>query len=165
MCNAHHAHLGQHRVNYKFMKEHCILPSFLPLLLNKKRFEKIACIRSHHLHLQWKFKLWAGKFAWGVKAKHCWALSTNFLFSKVCCQHPAMFCLYTSSKLYRHNLNFQWRWRWWDRMQAIFLNNFYFIDDYDEYAFSVWYRFCRIWSSADTEHVDFLYEPFLNAVW
>ena len=30
------------------------------------------------LHLQWKFKLWAGKFAWGVKAKHCWAQSTNF---------------------------------------------------------------------------------------
>ena len=25
-----------------------------------------------------KFKLWAGKFSWGVKAKHCWTLSTNF---------------------------------------------------------------------------------------
>ena len=40
-----------------------------------------------------------GKFAWGVKAKHCWVMSPNFLFSKVCWQCPAMFCLYTSSKL------------------------------------------------------------------
>ena len=30
-----------------------------------------GCLDSiHHLHLQWKFKLWAGEFAWGVKAKH-----------------------------------------------------------------------------------------------
>ena len=28
-------------------------------------------------------------------------MSTNFLFSKVCWQRPAMFCLYTSSKLSR----------------------------------------------------------------
>ena len=39
------------------------------------------------------------KFAWDVKAKHCWAMSTEFSLSKVCWQHPAMFCLYTSSKL------------------------------------------------------------------
>ena len=80
-------------------------------------------IQSHHLHLQWKFKLWMGKFAWGVKAKHCWALSTNYLYSKVCWQHPAMFCLYTFPA---HNLNFHWiwRWKWWDRIQAIFLNLF-----------------------------------------
>ena len=45
-----------------------------------------------------KFKLWTGKFAWGVKAKHCWAFH---LFSKVCWHHPAMFCLITSSKLSR----------------------------------------------------------------
>ena len=45
--------------------------------------KEIAWIWSHHLHLQWKFKLWAGKFTWGDKAKHCWVLSTNFLFSKV----------------------------------------------------------------------------------
>ena len=25
-----------------------------------------------------------------------------------------------------NNLNFHWRWRWWDRIQAIFLNLFYF---------------------------------------
>ena len=32
-------------------------------------------------------------------AKHCCVMSTNFLFSKVCCHHPAMFCHVTSSKL------------------------------------------------------------------
>ena len=26
-----------------------------------------------------------------------------------------------------NNLNFHWRWRWWDQIQAIFLNFFYFI--------------------------------------
>ena len=38
--------------------------------------KKIAWIRSHHLHLQWKFKLLARKFTWGNKAKHCWVMST-----------------------------------------------------------------------------------------
>ena len=42
-------------------------------------------------------------------------------------QHPAMFCLYTFPA---HSLNFHWRWRWWDRIQAIFLNLFYFKDVY-----------------------------------
>ena len=50
-------------------------------------------------HLQGKCRLLAGKFTWGYKAKHCRVISTNFLFSKVCWRRPAMFCLYTSSKL------------------------------------------------------------------
>ena len=62
---------------------------------------KVALILSHHLHIQWKFKLWSGKFAWVVKAKHCWALSTNFWKQKVCWHYPAMFCLITSSKISR----------------------------------------------------------------
>ena len=37
-----------------------------------------------------------------------------------------MFCLITSSKLPANNLNFYLRWRWWDRIQATFLNLFYF---------------------------------------
>ena len=41
----------------------------------------------------------AGKFAWGVKAKHCWALSTNLWKQNVCWHHPAMFCLIISSKV------------------------------------------------------------------
>ena len=63
------------------------------------KVEKIACTWSHHLHLQWKFKFLAGKFTWGNKAKHCWVMSTNFLFSKVCWQLLAMFCIYNSCKL------------------------------------------------------------------
>ena len=34
-----------------------------------------------------------------------------------------MFCLYNFST---HNLNFHRRWRWWDKIQAIFSNLFYF---------------------------------------
>ena len=96
------------------------------LLVKLKIFQKVAWIRSHHLHLQWKFKLCAGKFPWDVKAKHCWALSTNFSKQKVCWHHPAKFCLITSSNFPATKWNFHWRWRWWDRIKAIFLDIFYF---------------------------------------
>ena len=65
----------------------------------KNIFFKVAWSQSHLI--QWKFKLLAGKFTWGNKAKHCWVMWTNFLFLKACWQYPAMFCLYTSSKLSR----------------------------------------------------------------
>ena len=42
-----------------------------------------------------------------------------YLYSKVCWQHPAMFCLHTFPA---HISNFLLRWRWWDRIQAIFLH-------------------------------------------
>ena len=45
--------------------------------------KKIALIWSHHLHIQWKFKLLAGKFTCGNKAKHCWVISTHFWKQKV----------------------------------------------------------------------------------
>ena len=61
------------------------------------------------------------------KGKTLLGLSTNFWKQKVCWHHPAMFCLITSSKLSANNLNFHWRRRWWDRIQAIFLNLFYFM--------------------------------------
>ena len=68
-------------------------------LIKQKRFKKIAWIQSHYRHLQFKFKLLTGKFTYGNKAKHCKVMSTNFLFSKVCLQSPAMLCLYTSTIL------------------------------------------------------------------
>ena len=40
----------------------------------------MAWILSNHLNLQWKFKLMAGKFTWGNKAKHWWMMSTIYLF-------------------------------------------------------------------------------------
>ena len=58
-------------------------------------------IRSHHLHLQWIYKLLAGNSTWGNNAKQNWVMSTNFLLSKVFWQSLPMFCLYTSSKLSR----------------------------------------------------------------
>ena len=47
-------------------------------IVKTNRFKKIAWIQPHRLHLQQKFKLWAGKFARSVKAEHCWAFSTKF---------------------------------------------------------------------------------------
>ena len=53
------------------------------LSLKYKRLKKIAWIKSHHLHLQWKFKLLEGKFTWRIEAKHCRVMSTNFLYFNV----------------------------------------------------------------------------------
>ena len=52
-------------------------------------------------------------------------MSTHFLLSKVCWQHPAFFALFPQANFPANNLNFHWRWRWWDWIQAIFLNLFY----------------------------------------
>ena len=91
-----------------------------------KRFKKIAWIPSNHLHLQWKFKLWAGKFAWGVKAKHCWVLSTNFWEKKFVDNSQQCFAFICQANFPAHNLNYHRRWRWLNGIQAIFLNLFYF---------------------------------------
>ena len=60
---------------------------------------RFTTIGSKKFGLQWKFKKLAGNFDWGNKANHCWVMLTNSLCSKVCWQCPAMFCLYTASKL------------------------------------------------------------------
>ena len=77
-------------------------------------------VQSHHLHL--KFKLRAGKFAWGIKAK----LSTNFWNKKIVDIIQQCFALLPQVNIPANNLNFQGRWRCWDRILAIFLNLFYF---------------------------------------
>ena len=48
-----------------------------------------------------KIQIMDRKFAYGVKAKHCLAMSTNLLFSKVC------FALTLQANFPAHNLNFQ----------------------------------------------------------
>ena len=70
-----------------------------------------------------KIQIMGGKVCLRGKGKTLLGIVNKLLYSKVCWQHPAMFCLYTFPT---HNLNFHWRWRWWDRIQAIFLNIFYF---------------------------------------
>ena len=82
-----------------------------------ERFKKIACIRSYHL--QWKFKLLAGKFTWGNEAKHCCVMST-FCFQKFVDNAQQCFAFTPHAIFPAHNLNFHWRWRWWDRIQATF---------------------------------------------
>ena len=49
------------------------------------------------------------------------------IFSKKTLFYPLGFPVTMLDTLFpAHNLNFQWRWRWWDRIQATFLNLFYF---------------------------------------
>ena len=94
-----------------------------------KRFSKAAWIRSHHLYLEWKFKLLAGKFAWGVKAKlagHCQQTFENKKFVDITRQ---CFASLPEVNFPTNNLNFQ--------IQVIFLNLFYLSLNYDFYLFSV----------------------------
>ena len=76
-----------------------------------KKVEKIAWIRSHDLHLQLqrKFKLFEANFTWVNKAKHCWVGDVNKL---------QWFAFTPQARFLAHNLNFHWRRRWWDRIQA-----------------------------------------------
>ena len=80
-------------------------------------------IRLHHLYLKWKFKLWAGKFAWDVKAKHCQQTFENKKFVDITLQ---CFALLPQVNFPANNLNFQRRWRWLNWIQAILINLFYF---------------------------------------
>ena len=43
---------------------------------------KVAWIWSHHLHLQWKFKLWAGKLTWDVHKGKTLLGAVNKLLAK-----------------------------------------------------------------------------------
>ena len=45
---------------------------------------------------------------------------THFLFSKQC------FAFTPQANFPAHDLNFHWRWRWWDQIQVTFWNSFYF---------------------------------------
>ena len=47
---------------------------------------------------------------------------TKFLFSKTCWQCLTMFAFTPQANFPVHYLNFQWRWRWWDWIQANFKN-------------------------------------------
>ena len=68
----------------------------------------MASIQSHHLHLQWKFKLLSGNFAWGLKAKYFWVLSTNFWKQKVCCINQQCFALLPPGYLLLNLFYFSW---------------------------------------------------------
>ena len=83
------------------------------------KVEKILKVSLDLIHLQWKFKLWAGKFAWGVKGKSI-VFKSLFDITRQC------FALLPRVNFPVNNLNFHWRWRWQDQIQAIFLNLFYF---------------------------------------
>ena len=65
-----------------------------------------------------KIQITGGKVCLRCKVKTLMDIVNKLLKKKVCWHHPVMFCLITSSK----NFN----WRWWDWIQAIFLNIFYF---------------------------------------
>ena len=59
----------------------------------------------------------------GNKAKHCWVISTNYLFLKVD-NAEQWFAFTPQVNFSAHNLNFHWRCRDW--IQATFRNIFYF---------------------------------------
>ena len=67
-------------------------------------------------------KLLAGKFTCGNKAKHCFANQHFFVFKSLLIDNAQQcFASTPQANFTVHNLNFYWRWRWWDRIQAKYL--------------------------------------------
>ena len=97
--------------------------------LNYGFFHKVKKIQEECLDLisspspSAKIQIIGGKIWLRCKGITLLGLSTNFWKQKVCWHSPAMFCLITYPA---NNLNFHWRWRWWDQIQAIVLNLFYY---------------------------------------
>ena len=67
------------------------------IFVKLKRFKKTTCIQYHQL--QWKFKLLAGKFTGGNKAKYCWVMSTNIFVLKSLSTMPSNVLSLHPSKL------------------------------------------------------------------
>ena len=66
-------------------------------------------------------------------AKYYWALWTNFWKQKNVDITHQCFALLPQVNFPANSLNFHWRRRWWDRIQAIFLNIFYFNHKYSSF--------------------------------
>ena len=104
-------------------ENHLIHWTLLSTLINiislnmKSKFSNYACIKvekilkcsldsipSHSPSVKIQILVW--RVGWVEKAKHWWALKTNFWKRKICSHHPAMFCLIISSKLSRQWFKF-----------------------------------------------------------
>ena len=91
------------------------LPYIHSYQVKEKRFKKIAWIWSHHLHLHWKFK-W--KVCLRCKCQTLlWVVIKLLKFVDITQQ---CFALLSEVIFPAHYLNFHWRWRWWDQIQATF---------------------------------------------
>ena len=73
-----------------------------------------------------KIQIMSGKVCLRCKDKTLLGIVNKLLKTKsqLIIHHPAMFSLIPEVKFPANSLNF--RWRWWDEIQAIFLNLFYF---------------------------------------
>ena len=74
-----------------------------------------------------KIQIMGGKVCLMCKGKTLLGIVNNLSKQKVCWHRPSKFCLIIVSivNFPVNNLNFHWRLRWWDQIQAIFLNIFY----------------------------------------
>ena len=69
-----------------------------------------------------KIQIMRGKSCLRCKGKTLLVIVNKHLKTKSLLTSPSNVLLY----FYLPSLNFYWRWRWWDRIQTIFLNFFYF---------------------------------------
>ena len=69
-----------------------------------------------------KIQIMAVKVCWRCKGKSLQVIFYKLLKIKSLLTSPSNVLPY-----YLKYMNFHWRWRWWDWIQAIFLNLFYFI--------------------------------------
>ena len=62
------------------------------------------------------------------KAKHCWMLSKTFEYKNFVDNAQQCFPYTPQANFPANDLDFHWRWMWWDQNQATFLNLLYFMN-------------------------------------
>ena len=73
-----------------------------------------------------KIQILGGKVCLMCKGKTLLGVVNKLLKKKFVDNTKQSFALLPQLNFPTNNLNFHWRWRWWDQIQAIFLNLLYF---------------------------------------
>ena len=112
-------------------------------------FWELATFNEKHVLKVWIKRTRKCRYMFSGMRPLSWSflLSSTFENKKFVDNAQQWFAFTPQANFPAHILNFHWRWRWWDRMQAIFLNLFYFTDSY---------FFWSTWSSSILEII-FLY--------
>ena len=109
---------------YNFMRHFLKIPTIVPTFKVEKIWKgSLDLIPSPSPSV--KIQIMGGKVSLRCKGKTggCQQTFENKKFVDITQQ---CFALLPQGNFPAHNLNFHWRWRWWNQIQAIFLNIFYF---------------------------------------
>ena len=94
--------------------------------LKSKWFLNIVWIQFHHLHFSENSNYWREILLDVIRQNIAWWCQQTFCSQMFVDNSQQCFAFTPQANFPTHNLNFHWRWRWWDQIQATFINLFYF---------------------------------------